>query len=103
MKTANETAEHDLKPLKGVYVMTDMFGNQRKVKITPAQKSMLIEMIEPSPKRTNTEYDEFIYKKRACRVKYDVLSAVYYWNEGSFKIYPQNGSEPLYFEFEDTF
>ena len=101
IKTANETAEIGLTPLRGEYVLTDIYGNQRRVRIVPASKSMSIELLEPSPtKRTNDNYDTFLYKKGSCRLKYDDLSPLYYFGRDSFKVYPQNGLEPLYFEFE---
>lgn len=97
---ANDTAE-DVKPIKGLYLMTDIFGNQRKVKVVPAEKSLLIELVENAPKmRTNENYDTFLYKKGSVRLKYGDLSPLYCWNDKEFKVYPQSGSEPLYFEFE---
>ena len=97
---ANETAIQ-AKPKKGIYLMTDIFGNQRKVKVIPAEKSMSIELLEPAPKlRTNDNYDTFLYKKGSVRLKYGDLSPIYCWNSMEYKVYPQNGSEPLYFEFE---
>lgn len=81
--------------------MTDVFGNQRKVKVIPADKSMLIELLEPAPKlKTSKEYDDFLYKKGSVRLKYDDLSLLYCWNSMEYKVYPQSGSEPLYFEFQ---
>lgn len=101
MKTANETAEEGIHPIKGIYLMTDMFGNQRRVKVSPAEKSMGIELLEPSPtKRTCKDYDTFLYEKGSCRLKYGDLSPLYCWTKDSFKLYPQNGPRPLYFEFE---
>ena len=101
MKTANETASRDIKPIRGIYLMTDIYGNQRKVKISPAEKSMSIELLEQAPKlRTNRNYDTFLYKNGHCRLKYDDLSPLYVWDDKEFKLYPENGSEPLYFEFE---
>lgn len=97
---ANDTAE-DVKPIKGVYLMTDVFGNQRKVQVVPAEKSMSIKLLEKAPKlRTNNNYDTFLYKKGLCRLKYGDLSPLYCWSSMEFKVYPQNGLEPLYFEFE---
>lgn len=99
MVTANETAEKEVKLLKGVYLMTDIFGNQRKVKITPAEKSIKIEMLEPAPKlRTNDDYDEFLYKKGVIRLLKASTSHLYCWDDSGFKLYPKEGSEPLYFE-----
>lgn len=101
MITANDTADIAIKPKKGIYLMTDVYGNQRRVKITPAQKSMKIELLEPAPKlKTNPIYDEFLYKKGSTRLFYGDLSPVYCWNSMEYKVYPQSGSEPLYFEFE---
>lgn len=101
MLSVNETAEKDLKPIKGIYLMTDILGNQRKVKVVPAEKSLLIELLEQAPKlKTNKSYDDFLYKKGSARLKYGDLSPLYCWNSMEFKVYPQGGSEPLYFEFE---
>lgn len=101
MKTANETAEHDLKPTKGIYTMTDMYSNQRRVKITPADKSMLLELLEPRPtKKTNKAYDDFLYTEGRARVKYNGPHEVLFWDTESFKVYPEGCEEPLYFEFE---
>ena len=98
---ANETADKDVRPIKGVYLMTDIYGNQRKVKVTPAEKSMKIELLEPAPKlKTNKIYDDFLYKKGSTRLKFGDLSPVYCWSSMEYKVYPQSGSEPLYFEFE---
>ena len=97
---ANDTAE-DVKPVKGLYLMTDVYGNQRKVKIVPAEKSLLIEMVENAPKlRTDKDYDAFLYKKGSVRLKYGDLSTLYCWNDKEFKLYAGEGSNPLYFEFE---
>ena len=79
--------------------MTDIYGNQRKVKVTPAEKSMKIELLETAPKlRTNKVLDDFLYKKGSTRLKYDDLSPLYCWNSMEYKVYPESGSEPLYFE-----
>lgn len=101
MKTANETAEQNIRPVRGIYLMTDIYGNQRRVKISPAEKSMLLELQEPRPtKKTCKAYDSFLYGKGTCRVKYNGIDKILYWDNGSFKIYPQDGVEPLYFELE---
>lgn len=101
MINANDTAEKNCKPIKGVYLMTDIYGNQRKVKVVPAKESLSIELLEPAPKlKTNDNYDIFLYKKGSCRLKYGDLSPIYMWNSMEYKVYPQNGSEPLYFAFE---
>ena len=98
---ANDTSD-TVFPAKGVYLMTDIYGNQRKVKIVPAEKSILFELLEPAPKlKTNDNYDTFLYKKGFCRLKYGDLSPLYCFSSTSYKFYPQNGSEPLYFEFEN--
>lgn len=99
---ANETAIQGIKPKKGIYKMTDIFGNQRKVKVTPAEKSIKIELLESAPKlRTNKTYDIFLYKKGSTRLKYGDLSHIYYWSDSEYKVYPENASEPLYFEYEE--
>lgn len=101
MVNANDTAEKDYKLLKGVYLMTDIFGNQRKVKVIPAQKSIKIELLEPAPKlKTNENYDTFLYKKGSVRFVEGSTSPLYVWDNMEFKLYPKEGSEPLYFEFE---
>lgn len=101
MINANDTADKDIKPIKGIYLMTDIYGNQRKVKVTPAEKSMKIELLEPAPKlRTNQVYDDFLYKKGSVRLVDGSVSRVYCWDDMEFKIYPESGLEPLYFEFE---
>ena len=97
---ANDTAE-DVKPIKGIYLMTDIYGNQRKVKVTPAEKSLSIELLEKAPKlRTNDNYDTFLYKKGSVRLKYGDLNPLYCFNNMEFKLYLKEGSEPLYLEFE---
>lgn len=99
MLSANDTAEKNGKLLKGVYLMTDIFGNQRKVKVVPAEKSVLIEMIDDAPKqKTNDNYNTFLYKKGSVRVKFGDISPLYCWSDSEFKIYANNGPEPLYFE-----
>lgn len=101
MISVNDTAEF-VKPVKGIYLMTDIYGNQRKVEVVPASKSMAIKLKQNAPKlRTNRNYDTFLYKKGSTRLKYDDLSPLYCWNSKEFKVYPQNGLEPLYFEFEE--
>ena len=101
MVTANETAEKDIKPKRGIYLMTDIYGNQRKTEIIPAEKSILIKLLEKAPKlHTNENYDTFLYKKGSCRLKFDAYNTIYCWDNISFKVYPENGLEPLYFEFE---
>ena len=101
MLSANDTAERDLKPVKGIYLMTDILGNQRRVKVSPAEKSLHIEMIDKAPKlRTNKMYDTFLYKKGSVRLKYADYSLLYCFNDMEFKLYTEDGSEPLYFEFE---
>lgn len=101
MLSVNDTAEKDIKPKKGIYLMTDVLGNQRKVKIVPAEKSLLIELLEQAPKlKTNKSYNDFLYKKGSVRLKYGDLSPLYCWNSMEFKVYPQSGSDPLYFAFE---
>lgn len=100
MITANDTAE-DVKPRKGLYLMTDIFGNQRRVEVVPAEKSLLIKMKDNPPKlKTNDNYDTFLYKKGSVRLKYGDISPLYCFNDMEFKLYPKEGSEPLYFEFE---
>ena len=102
MITANDTADTEVKPKKGVYLMTDILGNQRRVKVSPAEKSLLIEMIDKAPKlRTNKMYDTFLYKKGSVRLKYADYSLLYCFNDMEFKLYTEDGSEPLYFEFEN--
>lgn len=102
MVKANDTADENIRPEKGVYLMTDVLGNQRRVKVTPAEKSLKIELLEPAPKlRTNQVYDEFLYKKGSVRLKYGDLRQVYCWSSKEYKVYPESGSEPLYFEFLD--
>ena len=101
MITANDTADKEVKLKKGVYLMTDILGNQRRVKVSPAEKSLLIEMIDKAPKlRTNKMYDAFLYKKGSVRLKYADYSLLYCFNDMEFKLYTEDGSEPLYFEFE---
>lgn len=101
MITANDTADKGVKIKKGVYLMTDILGNQRRVKVSPAEKSLLIEMIDKAPKlRTNKMYDTFLYKKGSVRLKYADYSLLYCFNDMEFKLYTEDGSEPLYFEFE---
>ena len=97
---ANETAEKNCKPRKGVYLMTDIRGNQRRVKVSPAQKSIKIEMIDNAPKlRTDKSLSEFIYKKGSVRLVEGGESRVYCWDDMEFKVYPENGLDPFYFEF----
>ena len=100
MVYANETAEMNGKISKGIYLMTDVFGNQRKAKVVPAEKSVLVEMLEDAPKlRTNKAYKDFLYKKGSVRIKF-AEHPVYCWNSEEFKVYAGE-SEPLYFEFEN--
>lgn len=102
MISANDTAKKDTKPIRGVYLMTDVLGNQRRVKVLPAQKSMLIEMIDSAPKlKTNENYNTFLYKKGSVRLKYADSSPLYCWDDMEFKLYPASGLEPLYFEFQN--
>lgn len=99
MITANETAELHTRLKKGIYLMTDIFGNQRKVKITPATKSMRIDLLEPAPKlKTDEILNEFLYKKGSVRLVEGSTSRLYAWNDNEFKLYPKEGLEPLYFE-----
>ena len=101
MITANDTADKTIRPIKGIYLMTDIYGNQRRVKVLPAEKSIKIELLESAPKlRTNQVYDEFLYKKGSTRLLFGDLSPLYCWNSMEYKVYPKEGSEPLYFEFE---
>ena len=101
MITANDTADKDVKPKKGVYLMTDIYGNQRKVKVTPAEKSMKIELLEPAPKlKTDEILNNFLYKKGSTRLLFGPISPLYCWNSMEYKVYPKSGSEPLYFEFQ---
>lgn len=101
MLSANDTAERGLKPVKGVYLMTDILGNQRRVKIVPAGKSLLIELLEQAPKlKTNKSYNDFVYEKGSVRLKYADYSLLYCFNDKEFKLYTKDGSEPLYFEFQ---
>ena len=100
MVCANETAEMNGKISKGIYLMTDVFGNQRKTKVVPAEKSVLVEMLEDAPKlRTNKAYKDFLYKKGSVRIKF-AEHPVYCWNSEEFKVYAEDGAEPLYFEFQ---
>lgn len=100
MLSANDTAERDLKPVKGIYLMTDILGNQKRVKVVPAEKSVLVEMLEDAPKlRMNKVYKDFLYKKGSVRIKF-AEHPVYCWNSEEFKVYAGE-SEPLYFEFEN--
>ena len=95
---ANDTC-NNIRPTKGVYLMTDIFGNQRKVKVQPAGKSILFELLEPAPKlRTNDDYDTFLYKNGSSRLKFGDLSPLYCWNDKEFKVCVGSGLEPLYFE-----
>lgn len=101
MINANDTADKTVKPIKGIFLMTDVYGNQRRVKVTPAEKSLHIEMIDKAPKlRTNKMYDTFLYKKGSVRLKYADYGPLYCFNDMEFKLYTKDGSEPLYFEFE---
>lgn len=101
MISVNDTAEKDIKPKKGIYLMTDIYGNQRRVKVTPAEKSMKIELLESAPKlKTDKILDDFLYKKGSTRLLFGDLSPLYCWNSMEYKVYPKEGSEPLYFEFE---
>ena len=101
MITANDTADKTIRPIKGIYLMTDIYGNQRRVKVLPAEKSIKIELLESAPKlRTNQVYDEFLYKKGSTRLLFGDLSPLYCWSSMEYKVYPKEGSEPLYFEFE---
>lgn len=101
MINANDTADQNIKPIKGIYLMTDVYGNQRRVKVVPAEKSMKIELLEPAPKlKTNQVYDDFLYKKGSTRLFIGSISPLYCWNSMEYKVYPKEGSEPLYFEFE---
>ena len=82
--------------------MTDIYGNQRKVKVTPAEKSIKIELLESAPKlRTNKTLDDFLYKKGSTRLLTGPTSLVYCWNSVEYKVYPESGSEPVYFEFQE--
>ena len=81
--------------------MTDVYGNQRKVKVTPAEKSVKIELLEPAPKlKTDDVLDTFLYKKGSVRLLLGSTSPLYCWNSMEYKVYPKSGSEPLYFEFQ---
>lgn len=101
MISVNDTAEKDLKPKKGIYLMTDIYGNQRKVKISPAQKSIKIELVENAPKlRTDKILNDFLYEKGSVRLVDGSVSRVYCWDDMEFKVYPEEGVEPLYFEFQ---
>ena len=101
MISVNDTAEKDLKPRKGIYLMTDIYGNQRKVKISPAQKSIKIELVENAPKlRTDKILNDFLYEKGSVRLVDGSVSRVYCWDDMEFKVYPEEGVEPLYFEFQ---
>lgn len=102
MITANETAQHDVKIKKGIYLMTDVFGNQKITKITPAEKSIKIELLEPAPKTKICKSYESLYKKGSIRLLFGDLSPVYCWNSMEFKVYLQNGLEPLYFAFQKS-
>ena len=101
MINANDTAEKGTKPIKGIYLMTDVYENQRLVKVSPSEQSMKIEIVDSAPKpKTNSDYDDFLYKKGVCRLIYGDTSPLYCWNSMEFKVYPKSGSEPLYFEFQ---
>lgn len=81
--------------------MTDIYGNQRKVKVSSAQKSIKIELIDNAPKlKTDKILDEFLYKKGSVRLVEGSISRVYCWDDMEFKVYPEEGVEPLYFEFQ---
>ena len=81
--------------------MTDIYGNQRKVKISPAQKSIKIELVENAPKlRTDKILNDFLYEKGSVRLVDGSVSRVYCWDDMEFKVYPEEGVEPLYFEFQ---
>lgn len=83
--------------------MTDIFGNQRKVKVVPAEKSIKIELLEPAPKKKTCKCYESLYQKGSVRLLFGDLRQVYCWNSMEFKAYLQSGSEPLYFAFEDKY
>lgn len=101
MKSVNDTADNKTRLCRGIYLMTDIFGNQRKVKVSPAEKSVKIELIENAPKlKTCKEYDECIYKDGCYKLKFDGVSPLYIWNDKEFKVYTESGSVPLYFEFQ---
>lgn len=101
MINANDTAKLNGKVLKGIYLMTDVLGNQRRVKVIPVEKSVLIKLLDNAPKlKTNDNYDEFIYGKGFVRLKYADSSPLYCWDDREFKLYPASGLEPLYFEFQ---
>lgn len=78
--------------------MTDIFGNQRKVKVVPAEKSIKIELLEPAPKKKTCEGYEPLYQKGSVRLVEGSTSRVYCWDDNEFKLYPKEGLEPLYFE-----
>ncbi len=95
MLSVNETAEKDLKPIKGIYLMTDILGNQRKVKVVPAEKSIKIELIEEAPRlKANQAYKDFLYTKGYTRLGYEKL---YCWDTQNFKVYAEE--YPLYYEW----
>lgn len=101
MKSVNDTADNKTRLCRGIYLMTDIFGNQRKVKVCPAEKSIKIELIENAPKlKTCKEYDECLYKNGFCRIKLNEFNWLYIWNDKEFKIYASPNAIPLYFEFE---
>lgn len=100
MTNVNDTADESAKPVKGIYLMTDIFGNQRKAKVIPAEKSVKIELLEPAPTRKICESYRPFYEKGSMRLLFGDLRQVYCWNDKEFKVYPQNGLEPLYFAFE---
>ena len=84
MINANDTAEKDLKPIKGIYLMTDIHGQQKKVEVLPGKEIMKIKPLDGSKPLAEN------------------YSLVYCWTDTEFKVYPSAGAEPLYLELENS-